>query len=60
MAIQVSTSGQVLYIYEAGRTIDLYDVSDFKHLRTITMETDMPYNSFHVVPSRRGAASSGR
>ena len=60
MAIQVSTSGQVLYIYEAGRTIDLYDVSDFKHLRTITMETDMPYNSFHVVPSRRRASSSGR
>ena len=32
MAIQVSTSGQVLYSDYAGRTIDLYDVSDFKHL----------------------------
>ncbi len=60
MAIQVSTSGQVLYIYEAGRTIDLYDTSDFKYLRTITMDTDMPYNSFHVVPARaaRGASSA--
>jgi DNA-binding beta-propeller fold protein YncE len=60
MAIQVSTSGQVLYIYEAGRTIDLYQASDFKYLRTITMDTDMPYSGFHVVPARRATGAAAR
>ena len=52
MAIRTSSSGKVIYIYEAGRTIDLYDVAGFKYLRTITLDSDMTYESFHVVPPR--------
>jgi hypothetical protein len=52
MAIRTSSNGKVIYIYEAGHTIDLYDAAGFKYLRTITLDTDMTYQSFHVMPSR--------
>jgi hypothetical protein len=52
MAIRTSSSGKVIYIYEAGRTIDLYDAAGFKYLRTITLDSDMTYESFHVLPPR--------
>ena len=53
MAIRSSSNGQVIYIYEAGNTIDLYTADGFKHLRTITLESDMMYGTFHVVPRAR-------
>jgi DNA-binding beta-propeller fold protein YncE len=52
MAIRTSSNGKVIYIYEAGPTIDLYDAADFKYLRTITLDSDMTYGSFHVMPPR--------
>ncbi len=52
MALRSSSNGKILYIYEAGNTIDLYDAAGFKYLRTITLEGDMTYGSFHVVPAR--------
>ena len=52
MALRSSSNGRMLYIYEAGNTIDLYDADGFKFLRTITLDTDMTYNSFHVVAPR--------
>jgi hypothetical protein len=52
MALRSSSNGQLLYIYDAGNTIDLYDAVGFKHLRTITLDADMMYNTFHVVPPR--------
>jgi DNA-binding beta-propeller fold protein YncE len=52
MALRSSSNGKILYIYEAGNTIDLYEAAGFKYLRTITLDTDMMYNTFHVVPSR--------
>jgi hypothetical protein len=52
MALRSSSNGQLLYIYEAGNTIDLYEAAGFKHLRTITLDADMMYNTFHVVPPR--------
>ncbi|HEX7139387.1 MAG TPA: hypothetical protein VF219_16150 [Vicinamibacterales bacterium] len=52
MALRSSSNGKVLYIYEAGNTIDLYEAAGFKFLRTITLDTDMTYDSFHVVPPR--------
>jgi hypothetical protein len=52
MALRSSSNGQILYIYEAGNTIDLYDAAGFKYLRTITLDADMMYNTFHVVPPR--------
>jgi hypothetical protein len=41
MALRTSTNGKVLYIYQAGNTIDLYDASNYKFLRTITLDADM-------------------
>ena len=41
MAIKVSGSGQFLYIYQAGHTIDVYEAATFKHLRTIALDGDM-------------------
>lgn len=52
MAIHTSTNGKLLYIYEAGNTIDYYDAADFKFLRTLTLDADMTYNSFHVAAPR--------
>jgi YVTN family beta-propeller protein len=60
MALRVSSNGRLLYLYEAGNTIDLYDAADVKYLRTITLDADMTYDSFHVIgprpPSSRSTA----
>ena len=52
MAIRTSSNGKIIYLYQAGNTIDLYEADGFKYLRTITLDGDMPYNTFHVVPPR--------
>lgn len=52
MAIKTSSNGKIIDLYEAGNTIDLYDAAEFKHLRTITVDADMTYDSFHVVGPR--------
>jgi DNA-binding beta-propeller fold protein YncE len=49
MAIRSSSNGQIVYIYEAGNTIDLYEADSFKYLRTITLESDMMYGTFNVI-----------
>ena len=35
-----STNGKLLYVYQAGATIDFYDASNYKHLRTMTLDAD--------------------
>jgi DNA-binding beta-propeller fold protein YncE len=60
MALRSSSNGKVLYIFEAGNTIDLYDVNGFKYLRTITLDTDMTYDSFHVVGPETTTRSAAR
>ncbi|MEQ1907364.1 MAG: hypothetical protein ABMA15_00985 [Vicinamibacterales bacterium] len=50
MAIRTSSNGSIIYLHQAGRTIDLYDAEGFTYLRTITLDGDMPYGTFHVVP----------
>jgi hypothetical protein len=52
MALRSSSNGKIVYIFEAGNTIDLYQAAGFKYLRTITLDGDMMYNTFHVVPPR--------
>jgi len=52
MALRSSSNGKIIYIYEAGNTIDLYEAAGFKYLRRITLDGDMMYNTFHVVPPR--------
>jgi hypothetical protein len=51
MALKVSSNGKVLYVHQAGNTIDLYDASNFKYLRTITLDADMTTNLF-VMPAK--------
>jgi hypothetical protein len=60
MAIRSSANGQVVYIYEAGNTIDLYTADDFKYLRTITLDSDMMYGTFNVVAPTKPPPASGR
>lgn len=54
MALRVSSDGKVLYIYQAGNTIDLYDTATLKLLRTITLDGDMT-RLLLLPPSRAGA-----
>ena len=51
MALRTSSNGKLLYIYQAGNTIDLYDAATFKYLRTITLDADGT-TGLYVVPSR--------
>jgi hypothetical protein len=50
MALRTSSNGKVLYIYQAGNTIDLYEASTFKYLRTLTLDADMTTELF-VLPA---------
>ncbi len=50
LAVAVSSSGQIVYLHEAGNTIDLYSADAFKRLRTITLDSDMMYRTFLVLP----------
>jgi len=57
LALRASSNGKLIYLYEAGNTIDLYDADGFKYLRTITLDEDMMYGTFHVMRPR-GARSA--
>jgi hypothetical protein len=50
MALKTSSNGKVLYIYQAGNTIDLYDAETYQYLRTITLDGDMTSDLF-VLPT---------
>jgi hypothetical protein len=60
MSIRTSSSGQLIYIFEAGNTIDVYDADGFKFLHTITLDSDMKYGTFYVVAPARPQPPSGR
>lgn len=49
MALDVSTSGRVLYVSSAGNTIDFYDAASFDYLSTLTLDGDMT-SGLVVVP----------
>jgi hypothetical protein len=49
MALKTSSNGKVLYIFQAGNTIDLYEAGTFKYLRTITLDADMT-TGLYVIP----------
>ena len=40
MSLKVSSNGKVLYIWNAGETIDLYDAATYKYLKTINLPGD--------------------
>ena len=49
MSLKTSSNGRLLYIYNAGNTIDMYDASTYRYLRTVALEGDMT-TQFYVVP----------
>lgn len=50
MSLKTSSNGQVLYIYNAGETIDLYDAQTYKYLSTISLTGDMTSDLFVFPP----------
>jgi len=56
MSLKTSTNGKVLYIYNAGNTIDLYDAATYKYMRTITLDGDVT-TGFFVVPRQAATAA---
>ncbi|HYU79992.1 MAG TPA: hypothetical protein VEK56_13465 [Vicinamibacterales bacterium] len=46
MALRVSSNGKLLYIFQAGATIDVYEAATYKYLRTIQMDADQTTNLF--------------
>jgi hypothetical protein len=57
MSLRASSSGAIVYIYQAGNTIDLYDAATLKLLRTITLDGDMSTPLILLPP---GAPAGGR
>jgi DNA-binding beta-propeller fold protein YncE len=51
MAMKPSTNSQLLYVFQAGNTIDVYDAASYRYLRTITLAGDETSTLF-VVPQR--------
>ncbi len=51
MALRVSSNGKLLYVYQAGATIDVYDAASYKKLRTIEMNADQT-TSLYILPRK--------
>ncbi len=56
MGLRVSSNGRLLYVFNAGATIDLHDAASFTHLRTIQMNADQTTQLFVLPPPARPAA----
>ena len=59
MQMRSSSSG-LTYIYEAGRTIEVYSADASTRLRTIGLDSDMMYSTFVIVPASPAAATTAR
>jgi hypothetical protein len=51
MALRVSSNGRLLYVYQAGATIDVYDAASYKKLRTIEMNADQT-TTLYILPRK--------
>jgi len=62
MSLKTSSNGKVLYIYNAGNTIDLWDAETYTYLRTITLDGDMTSEMFvfQSPPAAVSAPSAGK
>lgn len=58
MSLKTSSNGQVLYIYNAGNTIDLYEADTFKYMKTITLDGDVTSDLFVVPAPATGVKST--
>ena len=59
MSLKTSSNGKVLYIYNAGNTIDLWDAETYQYLRTIALDGDMTTEMF-VLPGPSPARSTAQ
>jgi hypothetical protein len=50
MQMRTSSNG-LLYLYEAGRTIEVFSADAATRLRTIELDSDMMYGTFTIVPA---------
>ena len=51
MALRVSSNGKLLYVYQAGATIDVYEAASYKKLRTIEMNADQT-TTLYILPRK--------
>lgn len=51
MALRVSSNGKLLYVFQAGATIDVYDAASYKKLRTIEMNADQT-TQLYILPRK--------
>lgn len=58
MALRVSSNGKLLYVFQAGATIDVYEAATYKYLRTIEMTADQTTNLF-VLPRPTASSPTG-
>ena len=60
MGLEISSNGELLYIYNAGSTIDIYDADSYEFIRTVTFDADM--TDFLMIPEGTGprGAEGGR
>ncbi|MEX2467692.1 MAG: hypothetical protein WD995_12345 [Gemmatimonadota bacterium] len=52
MSLEVSSNGELLYIYTAGNTIDVHDAESLERLHTVELDTDMTIGRIWILPSR--------
>jgi hypothetical protein len=59
MALRVSSNGKLLYVYQAGATIDVFDSASYKKLRTIEMNADQTTTLYICRASNGTVGTSG-
>jgi hypothetical protein len=59
MSLRTSSNGKVLYIYNAGNTIDLYDATTYKYMKTIELPGDHTTDLF-VFPGKPANTTAQR
>ena len=57
MSLEISSNGELLYVYNAGSTIDVYDADSYEFIRTVTFDADM--TSFVMIPEGTGPRAGG-
>ena len=59
MSLRTSSNGKVLYVYNAGETIDLYDAATYKYMKTVFLPGDFTTELF-VFPGTPAATTTSQ
>lgn len=57
MALKVSSNGKLLYVFQAGATIDVYEAATYRYLRTVQMDADQTTTLFILPRPARSTTS---